>query len=603
MSVYWQVHDYDFINFDDSIYIYENPQLQDGVTRDSVWWALTADFTHKSSNTHYWQPITILSQLIDIELYGLNAGGHHMTNVILHILNVVFLFLILEHMTNNPWQSAFVAAIFGLHPLQVESVAWISERKDVLSSFFWLLTMGAYFRFVKHRSGQNYLILISVFVLGLMAKPMLMTLPFVLLLLDYWPIGRIGLTPTEKDGWKRAIQDKIPLFLFSAASIIITMRSDSLGIENISHFDHASVGITSYILYIKKIVWPGAMALRYAAPSFPPPISQVFTSGVLLAGVLLFLALQAKKRPYILVGGLWFLGTLVPVVYLVYIKTADRFTYVPIIGALIAIAWGIPDLFRSSKFASRCIVVAAIAIIVACTLSTSMQLKHWKDGYSIFKHTLEVNPDNVIAHNNFANMLFDRQQFDDALDHYSEALRLLPNNANGHHNMGTTLVKLGRVEEGNFHHAEYHFLNAIAQLRLGKSNPAVEHLKNAVRFNPDHTAAHFELGKLFGQLGKANKAIEQFDAAIKTNPDLPKAHYNLGIALMQNKKDTRAIRAFKEACRLTENKVPTYLATYSAALGEFNQLAESASVLDSAILSAESQNKHELAKQLKIRRQ
>jgi len=388
----------DFVNFDDDKYVTCNTHVQAGLTKESVSWALT------SVDAKNWHPLTWLSHMLDIQVYGSNPAGHHLTNVLLHVLNTLLLFLALNRMTGHVWRGAFVAALFGVHPLHVESVAWVAERKDVLSAFFWMLTMLAYVRYVEMPKPGRYPLVLLSFALGLMAKPMLVTLPFVLLLLDYWPLDRLKL-----HSWWKLVVEKTPLFVFAAASSIVTYIVQSKGgaigiLEHLSLGARISNAVVSYMDYIGKMFWPRNLAVFYPYPVHGPPIWEIVGAGAALVCVSILVIRAGGRRPYLPVGWLWYLGTLVPVIGLVQVgrqAMADRYSYVPLIGLFIIVAWGVPDLASRKRWI---LAVAAGPALSALMLCTWFQVGVWRNNITFFEHALASTSDNYVAQNNLASI-------------------------------------------------------------------------------------------------------------------------------------------------------------------------------------------------------
>ncbi len=386
LTVYWQVGNYEFVNFDDDKYIIENFHVQKGLTRDSVIWAFTA--THVSN----WHPLTWLSHMLDFQLYGLNPSGHHLTNVFFHLVNTLLLFLVLKLMTGALWRSGLVAALFAVHPLHVESVVWVAERKDVLSTLFWMLTLWAYLGYTKRPGVKRYLVILLAFALGLMAKPMLVTLPFVLLLLDYWPLKRIELgqsaiglpaasqpsTIANKPGAQafRLLLEKTPMFVLAAVSSVVTFIVQKSGgavgaLETYPFKIRMANALLSYVIYLKKMIWPQNLAVFYPHPGQSLPMWQAAGAGLLLVVVSIAVIRAGRRYPYLPVGWLWYVGTLVPVIGLVQVgdqAMADRYTYVSLIGLFIVVAWGVPDVARSWRYGKcpRCSAKLALWQICPC---------------------------------------------------------------------------------------------------------------------------------------------------------------------------------------------------------------------------------------------
>lgn len=590
---FWQVKNYDFVNFDDDEYVSQNQHVQKGLTKESVYWAFTSDYAA------VWMPLTWLSFMLDFELYGLNPGGFHLTNVLLHLANTLLLFLVLKRMTKSVWRSGFVAALFGLHPLHVESVAWITERKDVLSTLFWMLTMWAYIGFVERPGLTRYLLTGFTFAFGLMCKPMLVTLPFVLLLLDYWPLQRL------KFGDRSAlplIQEKTVLFALSAVSCVVTIMVQRSG-EALRSFDDFPLTVSipnalvSYVRYIGKTIWPQNLAVFYPHPGFSLPTWQAAGAGLLLVCLSIAVIRWARRHPYLVVGWLWYLGTLVPVIGLVQTGNhgmADRFTYVPLIGLFMMIGWGFPEILGKYRFRTAVLTLLAVTALSASMMATWKQSRHWRNSITLFEHTINVSGDNGLAHNNLgmalarqqrldeamvhflaalkinqkdvhvynnlANTLAARGRFDQAIARYSEALRIRPDHASTHNNLAVTLEHLGRFEDAIGHYSEAVRLNpdfveahcnlGVVLMKIGKVQAAIDQHVTALELDPNYGKAHNNLGNAFAKIGKLDDAIAHYSRALEIRAHYPEAHNNLGVALARQGRLDEAVVQFEKALKL-----------------------------------------------------
>jgi len=475
LAVYWQVENHEFLDYDDNDYITENHHIMRGVTFENMAWAFTAEV---SSN---WHPLTLLSHMLDCQLYGLDSGSHHVTNLFFHITNTLLLFFVLKRMTDALWQSAFVAALFALHPLHVESVAWIAERKDVLSTFFWILTMWCYVRYVDRPRVNRYLLVVLFFMLGLMTKPMLVTLPFVLLLLDYWPLKRFQF---RQPGKLRLILEKLPLLVLSAASCFLTYfiqhrwgAVEPLSVHPLT-VRIANV-LISYIAYMGKMIWPFHLAVLYPY-SRTFPWWQVSGACLLLVFISLVVIRTVRQRPYLAVGWLWYMGTLVPVIGLVQVGVqamADRYTYVPFIGLFIAIAWGVPELVARWRHRISLLACISSATLLLLMILTWMQLQHWKDGITVFEHAVHVTNNNMVGHAVLATALISDGQLNEAVIHLNESLRINSEYAMAHNNLGVALTLQGRTAE------------------------AIRHYSEALRINPRYSDAYKNLNRALSLQG------------------------------------------------------------------------------------------------------
>ncbi len=530
-AVFYQVRTYDFVNYDDPGYVYENPNIQDGITSKAIKWALTTGYAGN------WHPLTWLSHMLDWQLFGSNAGGHHLTNLIFHVANTLLLFIVLKQMTQRLWPSAFVAALFALHPLHVESVAWVAERKDVLSTFFWILTMWAYLRYVKRPSVARYLLTLLAFALGLMSKPMLVTLPFVLLLLDYWPLGRVS---SEQRRIYHLIREKIPFFVLSVISSVVTfLVQQSSGtvakLIQVSLKIRIFNALISYVEYIEKTIWPVHLAVFYPHPDQSIPILYTVISAILLLVVTILVLRFAKGHRYLVTGWFWYLGTLVPVIGLVQVgqqALADRYTYITLTGLFIIIAWGMPELLTKWRYKKIALTPLALLVILAMSVCTYFQLRYWQNSITLFQHALDVTGDNYMAHFCIA-----------------EPLR-----------------KQGRLDE-----AIYHYKRALAEALWLDLNPA---------------QTHYYLGQVLVQVQgeKINEAITHFEEALRLSPNWVEPMNNIAWLLATRKETTvhnpdMAVKLAQRSCELTNYKKPDLLDTLAvayAAAGDFSKATETA---------------------------
>jgi tetratricopeptide (TPR) repeat protein len=575
LVVFWPLGNHEFINLDDDVYVYDNPQVKAGLTLKGVIWAFT------TTHTGNWHPLTWLSHMLDCQLYGLNSGWHHLTSLFFHIANTLLLFWVLKRMTGRLWPSGFVAALFALHPLHVESVAWVAERKDVLSTFFWMLTLWAYLRYVEQPGLTRYLLTILFFVLGLLSKPMLVTLPFVLLLLDYWPLGRFSFrrgavdSPSLKpsSGGNQGsvpldlVLEKVPFFVLSAISSFLTIvaQQSAGAVQKLEWFPlEARIGnaLVSYFTYICKMIWPHPLAILYPLAGMLP-MWQVAGAGLILVCGSILVVWAARKHPYLIVGWLWYLGTLVPVIGLVQVGAqamADRYTYVPLIGLFIMIGWGIPDILAGSRYGKATLAVSAGLLLSIFMVVASLQIREWRDNIILFTHTLKVTNRNAMIQNNLGVALADQGKTQEAMAHYTEALRINPDHANAHYNLGNVLYLQGKAQEAmahytealriNPHHAEAHCSLGNALARQGKTQEAMAHYTEAIRIEPSFAEAHNNLGVVLADQGKTQEAMAHYTEALRINPHHANAHNNLGNALSRQGKTQEAMAHYTEALRI-----------------------------------------------------
>jgi tetratricopeptide (TPR) repeat protein len=552
LAVYWQVTGHDFIVYDDNVYITDNPHVQSGFTSKSIGWALTTTW---SGN---WHPLTWFSHILDYRLFGLNPRGHHLTSLFLHIANSILLFLALRWATSAIWPSALAAALFAIHPLHVESVTWVAERKDVLSTFFWLLTMLAYIRYAKRPKRTTYMLVIILFALGLTAKPMLVTLPFVLLLLDYWPLNRFQLggnygsvdderaePSPEKLSPIKLIVEKLPMFMLSGIVSAVAFWAQAnagamSGLEIVPFKWRVANALVSYVTYMGKLIWPSNLAVFYPHPQDNLPIWHIILAGLLLLILSIAILRLAARYKYALVGWLWYLGTLVPVIGFVQVgeqAMADRYTYVPLIGLYLIIAWGLADLAKKSHRIRTLLTVSATSFLMVLALCTYQQAKLWRNSIDLFEHTLRVTTNNYVAHYTLGNALAQEGNLAGAITHYEEALRIKPNYAEAHNNLGNALAMHGNLAEAVRHYKESlritpsqgktHRNLGVVLDRQGKHEEAIRHYREALRINPRDSQSHNNIGVTLAEQGKFEEAIVHFSQAVRINPNFTEAQRNL----------------------------------------------------------------------------
>jgi tetratricopeptide (TPR) repeat protein len=584
--VYAQVQDHEFINLDDDLYITNNLNVQAGLTRESVKWAFT------TLHPPYWHPVTWLSHILDYQLYGLNPKGHYLTNLFFHIANSLLLFLVLLRMTGAVWQSAFVATMFAFHPLNVESVAWIAERKNVLSTLFWLMAMWAYLRYAEKPTIKRYGLVFLFFTLGLMSKPMLVTLPFVLFLLDYWPLRRLKFgqersrnETSEKTTGKglglfRLVLEKVPLFCLIIASSIVTFYTQKIAgaVKSLDLFPlqpRLTNAMVSYLEYLGKIIWPEKLAVFYPHPGNALSVWQGVLCGLALVGVTIISIKLIRKAPYFAFGWFWYLGTLVPVIGIVQVgwqAMADRFIYIPLIGIFIIVAWGLPELMAKWRYKKKVLSISAGILILILMPITWIQVSHWKNSITIFKHAIRVtdktHPTFALVHNNLGIALVPEGKNREAISHYKMAIRIKPDYALPHHNLGIALVAEGKNEEAISHYkmaiklkpyyADAHYNLGVALIYVKMTEEAIDYFKEAIRIRPGFADAHYNLGIALVAKGKNEEAISHYKMAIKIKPNYADAHNNLGNALSAEGKTEEAIDYFKEAIRVQPDYAKAY---------------------------------------------
>jgi len=570
LLVYLQVRTYDFVNFDDPDYVAGNIHVRQGITPGGIAWAFT------STESANWFPVTRLSHMLDVELFGLDAGWHHLENAVLHTLATLFLFAFLYRATSARWPSAFVAFLFALHPQHVESVAWIAERKDVLAAFFWFLALWAYARYAERPGLARYLLVLGSFCLGLMSKPMIVTLPFVLLLADVWPLRR----PKSLS----LIWEKLPFFALSAVSAVITYLAqsgsgavDALRIPFALRLENALI---SYFAYIAKMFWPSGLAVFYPYP-LAIPLWQAAAAALAILGISILVLRVLRTQPYLAVGWFWYLGTLVPVIGLLQVggqARADRYTYVPMVGLFIMVAWGSAAVIARRPQSKNIVIGLAAAVCSICVVLTWMQIRYWRDSASLFEHAIESTDRNDIAHHNLGTFLMNIPgRLPEAIVHLEAAIEIRPSSATAHTDLGTALSNIpGRLSDSV---REYRAALAISpDLAITRNNlgntlakmdrlpEAVAEYQGALRINPQYAEAHNNLGSALARMGRNPEAIAQFQEALRLQPDYPEARqnlntaqnpaaladreYNLGLALAKEGRTEEAIAHFEAALRI-----------------------------------------------------
>jgi tetratricopeptide (TPR) repeat protein len=528
-----------FINYDDDVYVTGNAHVQGGLSRASVAWAF------ESMDASNWHPLAWLSHMADFALYGLNPAGHHFTSVLIHGVNAVLLFLVLRRFTGATWRSLFVAAVFGLHPLRVESVAWVAERKDVLSTLFGLLALLIYAGYVERSKSKNprtrifYILTLLFFALSLLSKPMLVTLPFVLLLLDYWPLNRISNAEFGWQNFKRLVMEKIPFLLLAAASCVVTFIAQKRGgamelMAGMTFNSRWENTLVSYGRYLGKLFWPENLAVYYPVVDHWP-LQIVMLVGVLLLGVSAAAIAARQSQPYLVTGWLWFLGTLVPVIGLVAVgeqSMADRYTYFSQIGVLIIVAWGAVELTRSWRYRIFCHTAMSAVGIAACIALTRQNISYWKNSETLFRHVIAVTGDNYSAHCSLGNALQAQGRDDEALGEFETAVRLKPGSPENHCNLGVALANLNRMDE------------------------AISEFQAAAKLKPGYGPVHHNLGLAFERKGLLDQAIPEYKEATRLMPNYPAAHNSLGVALAKQNRLDEAVIQFQAAVQLDPSFLP-----------------------------------------------
>ncbi len=569
---------HEFVNFDDGWLVYDNPMVKSGLNLKSILWAFKFN---QFDNSDYWHPLDFLSHMLDCQLYGLAPGGHHLTNVLLHATAAILLFLVLREMTGALWRSAFVAAVFAIHPLRVESVAWVAERKDVLHGVFFMLTIGAYVRYVRRPwSFARYGLVVFLFALGLMSKPTLMPLPFLLLLLDYWPLKRFvpmtaagDASGTKPAGWRsyrpvlvRLIVEKLPLFMLSAASCVLAAIWDRVSFDVIKVLPRSlqiSNALVSYVAYMRQMFYPVKLALVYPFPDGGLPLGEVIGAVILLVLITAVLFALRQKHPCYLVGWLWYLGMLAPMIGFIQaasVARADRYTYLPQIGLYLSLTWAAADLCAGWRHRRAVLGGCGAVILVALMFCARTQVSYWQNSESLWTHTLACTSDNLIAYNNLGDALADKGRVDEAIRQFQEALRLDPGDAKTYNNLGAAFDKKGQIDEAirqyqkarqlDPDYAEACYNLGTDLVKRGQLDEAIRQFQEAIRLKPNDADARNNLGATLDKLGRFDEAIRQYQEAIQLKPDDADARYNLGADLARKGQLDEAITQYKEAIRL-----------------------------------------------------
>jgi tetratricopeptide (TPR) repeat protein len=609
--VFGQTLGHQFVNFDDEIYVYENSAVAAGLSLHGIVWA----FTH--TVCYNWHPLTIISHMLDCQCYGLKPAGHHFTNVLLHTIAVILLFLNLRQMTGALWRSAFVAALFAIHPLRVESVAWVAERKDLLSGVFFMLTLGAYLCYVRRPSLARYLTVAVVFALGLMSKPMLVTLPFVLLLLDYWPLNRFAPTVSLKSKSKdlsrrkgpsrfwRLVQEKIPLLILSTGACAATLLAQGHIIDPIEKLSlpwRVGNALVTLCVYARQMVWPLRLSAFYPHPQDNLSFWEIGLSTALLVAITTGALLWRRKRPYFLTGWFWYVGMLVPVIGIVQVGSqahADRYTYLPQIGLYLLITWAFADASASWRHGGVILKTVATIVLVIFVGCAWRQTSYWHDSLSLWTHALavtsnndtahdalcdaflregkvdeailhaqmavDIRPDSSDAHNSLGVALSQRGRSDDALAQFEKVLKINPRRPRLHYNLATVLLQKGDIDGAIAHYqeelkiqpdyAEAHNNLSTALARKGHLEEALAHLQKALEINPNRTQVHYNVAMILLQKGEVDEAIANFQKELKIQPLYADAHSDLGIALSQQGRMSEAITEWQKALEIQPDNI------------------------------------------------
>jgi Flp pilus assembly protein TadD len=636
LAVFGQAIHYDFVNFDDDVYVYNAPAIQAGLTIKGIALAFT------SPHARNWHPLATISHMLDCQLYGLKAGGHHATNIVLHTIAVLLLFRVLRQMTGAVWKSVVVAALFAVHPLHVESVAWVSERKDVLSAVFFLLMLNAYVRYARAASTTRYLAVAVLFAAGLMSKPILVSAPVVLLLLDYWPLRRFEQPSStqrkakilKSGNQRRIIQrlllEKIPLLVLSAGACVITfiLQKRATGaIPPLPFLWRVQNAFASYVIYIWKTLWPTRLAVFYPHPNNTLAIWEVILAIGFLLAVTVAAIVFRGQRPYLFTGWFWYLGMLVPVIGLVQVGEqghADRYTYLPHIGLFLLAVWLAADVAAVSQFRARVAVATAVAVVIIAALASAafVQTSYWRNSETLWSHALAVTSDNDVAHNNLGYLCVDRGELDEAISHFESAARIRSGKLDAHYDVGSAFVQMNLAD---------------ALARKGLSDEAMVHYEEAIRLQPDYADAYYNRGSVLFAKGRIDEAIADWEKTLQIQPNDADAHTGLGNALLGKgslqeaiahyekalalapedphsrnnvawvlatasdasiRDGTRAVGFAQAAVQLSGGREPRFLRTLAAAYAESGRFSEALAVAQRAAVIATMQGKTDVANRL-----
>ena len=595
LIAYSRILSNDFINLDDPLHITQNDHIKSGIHLQNIKWAFTSIV-----NAH-WFPLTLISHMLDWSLFGSDASGHHMVSLLLHIGAAIFLFLFLNKTTNNIWPSAFAAAFFALHPLRVEAVAWAADRKDVLSMFFGMASLYAYSFYVENNRCSRYIFCLILFIFGLMSKPIILTLPFLMILLDYWPLKRCPmdlLSPfkNRRQIFGKLLREKVPFIFFTIVSCIITFRAQDkshlvASLRNLSFDTRVQNMFISYVSYLEKTFWPFDFAVYYSYErSFP--LGNVLISCIILIGITMTVIYVMKKMPFLFVGWFWYLGTLVPVIGLVQIADiarADRYTYLPSVGIVMMITWGIPFLFYHKVISKKILFTAGIAVLTILSILTWQQCRYWKNSIELYNHTLKVTKNTYFIRHLLGRALAEKGNTKEAIDQYDEAIKLKPKNANAYQARGNAYEKLGQYQQA---FAEYNKAvrlepndktynsRGLAYYKLGQYREALADHNEAIRLNPDVADAYQARGNAYEKLGQYQQALADYNEAIRLNPDVADVYSNRGTIYFKLGQYQQALVDYNKAIIMKPKSADAYnnrglaygkLGQYQQAVDDFNQ--------------------------------
>jgi len=542
LAVFWQVHQFGFVTFDDPVYVTDNQQIQSGLTLNSLRWAFSTTYAE------FWHPLTWVSLMLDYQLYGFNAGGYHVTNLLLHILSTLLLFWLLNRMTGAFWKSAFVAVLFAIHPLHVETVVWITKRKDVLSAFFWMLTLCFYVYYAEKPVIKRYLPVLFFLVCALMSKPMAVTLPVIMMLLDYWPLKRFDQKQKNDLSWQ--FREKAPFFILSFIFIMITIFAQYNKHIKIAQYpldSRLKNAAVSFMTYLEKTFWPVDLAAFY-------PFADQLPAGQILASVMLFLMISLlvimvrKRFPFILVGWLWYVITIIPVLDIfrsALRSMSDNYMYLPSVGIFIMLAWGVPSFFPREETGKKIFLPAGLLFLAILTILSWRQCGYWHNSLDLWNHALKVTKNNWLAFNQRGLYYSETGRHQQALENYNEAIRIKPDYAYAYNNRGNTHLQLVQYQK------------------------AIQDFNKAIEVYPFYLEAFNNRGNAYASLGQYQQALKDYDQAISIKPDYAKAYHNRGITYgIRLGQYQRGLDDLNEAVRLQDNYTDAYL---SLGMIHFNQ--------------------------------
>jgi Flp pilus assembly protein TadD len=630
LGVFGQTVRHEFVNFDDDLYVYNAPNIKAGLTKKGILLAFT------SPHARNWHSLTTISHMLDCQLWGLHAGGHHLTSLLLHTIAVLLLFTVLRQMTGALWKSALVAALFAIHPLHVESVAWVSERKDVLSAVFFFLMLTAYARYARAPSTGRYLLVGALFAAGLMSKAMLVTAPVILLVLDYWPLRRTArhkttfTAPTlavsgQTSAVTKLILEKLPLLALSTGACVVTFVVQQRAIGAIPPLPlswRLQNTVVSYLIYMWQTLWPTRLAAFYPHPNDTLALWQVtLATGLLLAITAIAVVFQTK-RPYLFTGWLWYVLMLVPVIGIVQVGEqghADRYTYLPHVGLFLIVVWGVADVMQARRFSWRVAAVSVPLVISALAAAAFVQTSYWRNGETLWSHALAVTSDNDFAHNNLGYLCMDADQLDKAISHFEAAAMIRRGKTNKHYNVGSAFVEMNLADalasKGESDEAMVHYEQAInlepnygdayynrANLLLakGKVDEAIADWEKTLQLQPNDGDVHTCLGNALLRKGSLNEAIAHYETALALAPEDPRSRNNLAWILATSsdgkiRDSGKAVEFAQQAVAISGGKEPQFLRTLAAAYAESGRFPESIAAAQQAAMIANMQGKPRLA--------